>query len=232
MNANRKAAIAVGVLYIIGTVSGVLSVVISNPILDAPDFLSSIAANPNQVVLGASFVLTMGLALAIVPVAAYPVLKQHNQTLAMGYVVFRGALETVGYMATVICTLLLVALSREYVAAGMPDGSGFQALGGVLAESSNWITQVGTTAFILGALMFYWVLYRAKLIPRWISGWGLITAVPYFAAAFLVMFGVIEGWSSLDGGLRVPLGLQEMVMAVWLIVKGFNPPAIGATSPE
>jgi len=93
MNNYRKTAIIVGVLFIIGTVAGVLSVAASAPVREAT-YLSSIAANPNQIVVGALFVLLMGLALALVPIVLFPLLKKYNEVLAIGYVVFRGALET------------------------------------------------------------------------------------------------------------------------------------------
>jgi hypothetical protein len=172
----------------------------------------------------------MGLALSMIPVLMYPISKRHSETLALGYVLFRGALETVTYIAVVISALLLVTLSREYVAAGVPDAPGFHALGTVLLQSNDWISQITTVVFILGALMLYYVLFRWKLIPRWISGWGLVTALPYLAAGFLVMFGVLEHFSTVDTLMRVPLGLQEMVMAVWLIVKGFYPSAVASTT--
>jgi hypothetical protein len=227
---DRKAAALVGILYIVGTVTGVLSVAFTGSTLDGPDCLVNIAADADQMVLGALFVLIMGLALAMVPVVMYPISKRYSETLALGYVLFRGALETVTYIAVVVSALLLVTLSREYVTAGAPDAPGFHALGTVLLQSNDWISQITTVVFILGALMFYYVLFRWKLIPRWISGWGLVTALPYLAAGFLVMFGVREHFSTIDTLMRVPLGLQEMVMAVWLIVRGFNPSAVGSES--
>ena len=103
MNTYRKTAIIVGVLYIIGTVAGILSKVFSTPILNDPDFLNKVSANENQIIMGALFVLFMGFALAMVPVMMFPILKKQNEALALGYVVFRGALETVTYIAMVIC---------------------------------------------------------------------------------------------------------------------------------
>jgi hypothetical protein len=227
MNYYRKTAMIVGVLYIIGTVAGVLSVVLTRAILDTPDYLVRISANANQVIIGALLVLIMGLALAMVPVMMFPISRKHNEVLALGYVVFRGALETVGYIATVISLLFLVTLSRAYVQAGAPDPSNFQALGALLLDSKV-ISSTHTIVFILGALMFYYLLYQSKLIPRWISGWGLISAIPYFAAGLLEMFAFVGHMSTIDTVLRVPLGVQEMVLAVWLIVKGFNPSAIAS----
>jgi hypothetical protein len=216
----------VGVLYIIGTVTGVLSVVFTQPILDDADYLIKVSANGNQIIMGALFVLTMGLALAMVPVVMFPILKKHNEVLALGYVVFRGALETATYIAMVITWLFLLIVGREYVAAGAPNASYFQTLGSLLKEGNDSIAPILEIVFPLGALMFYYSLYQSKLIPRWLSGWGLIAAIPYLAAGLYNMFGselVI---------LMLPLGLQEMVMAVWLIVKGFNPSAIASLSAK
>ena len=94
MNTNRKSAIIVGVLYIIGTVAGVLSVVFTQSTLNDADYLVKLSANGNQLITGALFVLIMGLALALIPVVMFPILKRYNEVLALGYVVFRGALET------------------------------------------------------------------------------------------------------------------------------------------
>ena len=95
MNTYRTNAIVAGVLYIIGTVAGILSLALSQPLRDARDPLAGAAANANQVIVAALCVLLMGLSLAMVPVVLYPVLKRHSQVLALGYVVFRGALETI-----------------------------------------------------------------------------------------------------------------------------------------
>ncbi len=222
MNSNKMIARIVGVLYIIGTVAGVLSVVFTKAILDSPDYLAQIAAHETQIILGAGCILIMGLALALVPVVMFPVLKKHNQTLALGYIVFRGALETTTYIVVVMMSLLLVTLGREWTTAVTPHTSSLQTAGILLQEASDWSSVITTFVFILGAVMFYYVLYAANLIPRWISGWGLIAVMPYLLAGFLVMFGLIGHMSPIDTILRLPLGIQEMVLAVWLIAKGFS----------
>ncbi|MGB2876758.1 MAG: DUF4386 domain-containing protein [Dehalococcoidales bacterium] len=231
MNSNRKTAIIVGVLYIIGTVAGVLSLVFVNPILSAPDYLLQFSANKTQVITGALFVIIMGVALVMVPVMMFPILKKQSKTLALGYVVFR-ALEAVTYIAVVISWLLLITLSQEFVKAGAPAVSYFQTSGALLLEAENWINPILDIVFILGALMFYYLLYQSKLIPRFISVWGLIAATPYLAAGLLSMFGLISPMSTTQIVMVVPLALQEMVLAVWLIVKGFNSSAIASLSTK
>jgi hypothetical protein len=228
MNTNRKTAIIVGVLYIIGTISGFMSIVFTDPIRNAQDPLISVSTNENQIIFGALFVLIMGLALAMVPVTAFPILRKHNETLALGYIVFRGGLEAVRYMATTISWLLLLPLSKVYQA-GTPNASNLQALGDVLLNVEE-IADIGAIVFCLGALMFYYVLYRSKLIPRWLSGWGLTAIMINLAAVFLSIFGLVGQLSTAGLVLEIPIAIQEMVMAVWLIVKGFNPSAIISSS--
>jgi hypothetical protein len=223
MSADRKAAIWIGVLYIIGTVALVLSAVVMGGLQTDPAYLAQVAAQPNQVAIGAVLVLLAGFALAMVPVVFWPVGRRYNETLAMGYVVFRGALETVIYMLGALGWLLLIPLSTQPDAAPLAD---FVRT----ADPVIW-GQVGVIPFALGALMFYVLLYQSRLVPRWLSAWGLVAAALYIVPPLGSMFGL----SSL-GVLMAPLFLQEMVMAVWLIAKGFNPrevasaPAI-ATAP-
>ena len=226
----RKTATLVGVLYIIGTIAGMLSYAVTGPVLGGSDFLVNVSTHEIQIITGALFVLIMGLALAMVPVMMFPLLKKYNEALALGYVVFRGALETVMYIVLAITSLFLVPLSQEYVKAGTPDASYFQTLGAVLLKGHDLIGPVQTIVFCLGALIFYYVLYQTTLIPRWLSGWGLIAVIPYLAAGLLVLFGFFGPLSTSEIVLEFPLALQEMVMAVWLIVKGFNPSAIASGS--
>ena len=216
MSADRKAAVWIGVLYIIGTVALVLSVVVTGGVLAGPAYLAQVAAQPNQLAIGALLVLLAGFALAMVPVVFWPVGKRYNETLAMGYVVFRGAIETVLYIVTALGWLLLIALSTQ------PDAA---PLAGLVrtAEAVIW-DQLVAIPFALGALMFYVLLYQSRLVPRWLSAWGLVGAALYIVPPLGSMFGLSLGV------LMAPLAVQEMVMAVWLIAKGFNPPAV-ASSP-
>lgn len=224
MKADKTTARIVGALYITGTVAGILSLVVTGPVRNAQDHLLGVPAGETRLAVGALFVLTMGLALALVPVVMFPVLRKHNEALALGYVVLRGGLEAGAYLAIATGWLLVVPLSRIHAQAGVPDTSDVQALGTLLLEAEE-IGSVLTTVFCLGALIFNYLLYRTKLVPRWLSGWGLVAVAPYLAAGLLAMFGTIGALSPTYNVLNLPLGLQEMVLAVWLIVRGFNPSA-------
>jgi hypothetical protein len=204
------------VLYIIGTVAFVLSGIVTDAVLTGPAYLAQVAAQPNQVAVGALLVLLAGFALAMVPVVFWPVGKRYNEMLAMGYVVFRGALETVLYIVFALGWLLLVALSTEPDAAPL---AGFVRT----TVAVTW-DQLIAIPFALGALMFSFLLYQSRLVPRWLSTWGLLGAALYIVAPLGSMFGLSLGV------LVAPLAVQEMVMAVWLIAKGFSTSAIAAES--
>jgi len=208
MSADRKAAVWIGVLYIIGTVALVLSVVVTDAVLTGPAFLAQIAAQPNQLAIGAVLVLLAGFALAMVPIVFWPIGKRYNETLAMGYVVFRGGLETVIYIVGALGWLVLIALSKEADAGQLAN---------FVRTTETVIWDQGAITFVLGALMFYFVLYQSRLVPRWLSTWGLVGAALGIVPPLGGMFGLSLGI------LVAPLALQEMVMAVWLIAKGFSP---------
>jgi len=231
MNSNRKTARIVGVLFITATVAGILSVVFSGSILDAPDYLIKVSANESQVIIGALFVLIMAFACTGIAIWLYPVIRKHNEALALGSVGFR-LIEGVFHLVGVIGLLSLLTLSQEYVKAGAPDASYFQSLGTLLLAARDWAGVLGSFAFILGALMYYYIFYQSKLIPRWLSVWGLIGVPLWIAAELLIMFGLIESFSTNAILLDIPIAVNEMVLAVWLIVKGFNSSAIASLSAK
>jgi len=232
MNTYRKTAIIVGVLYIIGTVAGVLSVIVTGPVLDGSDVVAKVAANPNQLTMGALLVLTMGLALAMVPALLFPIFRKINEVLAVGYVIFRGALETVAVIGLVSLWLRLVVLAQQYMAAGASVAADFQTLGAMLRDGGDAINPISTIVFGVGALMLYTVLYQSQLVPRWISVWGFIAILLNLATGFLMMFQLMSGFSTINIIMNFPIFLQEMVMAVWLIARGFNPSAIASLSAK
>jgi len=222
MKTYRMNAVMAGALYITGTVAGVLSVVTVGGFPDET-FLARAADDPSAVALGALLVLVMGLSLAAMTVFLYPLFRKDSEILAMGMVLFRGALEGTWYILTTLSWLLLGALGVAAVAAGA-DSAALQAGGDAVLQTSAKLGDVGTIAFLVGASCLYASFYRTRLIPRWLSGWGLIAVVPFMMNALLHYFDVDLG--SGMGFLEAPLAAQEMVMALWLIIKGFDPEAV------
>ena len=232
MNTYRKNAIIVGILFIIATVAAVLGkVVFYQPILDSPDYLTAISANGNQVTTGAILALIAAFACAGIAIWLYPALKKYNAALALGSVGLR-VIEGVLYVGSVIGLLSLLTLSQEYVKAGAQEASIFQASGSLLLAMREWAGQLAVIAFTLGGMMYYTVFFQSKLIPRWLAGWGLIAVALSLTSALLSLFGQLVPFSPVSVVLNLPIGVQEMVLAVWLIVKGFNPSEVAITSPS
>jgi hypothetical protein len=232
MNTYRKNAISVGVLFIIGTAAGVISLgLFTGPILDAPNYLANVAANEASVILGAFLELVMGVALVGVALSVYPVLQKFSAPLAVGYFGAR-IVECVIYMMGVVSLLTLMTLSQESAGTGVPGDPYVRAAGQLLLAAREWGGHVvlDVAVFPIGALILNYSLYRARLAPRWLSGAGLAGAVLYWAAGILVMFGFLAPLETPHIALQAPLGVQELVLAVWLIVRGFNP-AVIVTEP-
>jgi len=227
MDSNRKTAIIVGALFITATVAYSLSVIFFDLFLVGSDYLTKAFENKSQVIIGAFLVLIDSVAVAGIGIVIYPILKKHNETLALGYVGAR-IVECLLFIVNAITILTLLTLSQEFLKAGAPDASYYQTLGTVLLAAGDWAYLLGLgLAFALSALILNFVLYQSKLIPRWLSGWGLIGAALVFANYLLQSFSInpVEI-------LFYPIALQEMVFAIWLIVKGFNSSAIASGSAK
>ncbi len=229
MGTHRKIARIVGVLFIIATVAGVLSVAFLGSVLAEPDYLSSFAANATQVIIGALLDLVGAAAFVGLAIVIFPVLKKHNESIAIGYLVAR-CFEAVPFVVANLCLLSLLALSQEYVGMATPDAANF------LPVSTGFRAIYDLSQFLgprilasLAALPFYFSLYQARLLPRWIAVWGLLAAPLYFASGLLPMIGLVDPSSLLSIILFLPAALIEMVLAVRLIVKGFNSPVFASS---
>jgi hypothetical protein len=226
-------AVMTGVLYFLGTVFGVLSGVIGGEVLSSlsfgkplvgVDMLSLAAANSSRITGGAFLILMMGISLMVMTVFLYPIFRKDSKELAMGMVLFRGALEGTWYFLLTLGFLAQVALGNEYIATGA-DSAALQSMGNVLYQFQDRLGEVGPIFMLTGATCLYLSFYRTRLIPRWLSVWGFIGVVFSMAATMLHLFHIDTGY---EFYMEMVLAPQEMVMAVWLIVKGFNPSAIAA----
>ncbi len=231
MNSYRKTAIIVGVLFLIAMGTSLLGINLLESILNAPDYLINVSANKTQVIIGALLEFICAIAVVGIAVMMFPILKKHNEALALGYVGAR-IIESVATFVAGISPLSLITLSQEFVKAGAPVASNFQTLGTLLLALRDWAGQLGMIAFILGALMYYYIFYQSKLIPRWLSVWGLIGVPFWLAVSLLIIFGSLTGTSVLATFLYLPIAVNEMVLAVWLIVKGFISSAIASLSAK
>jgi hypothetical protein len=229
MNSNRKKTIIAGILYIIGTIAGLLSV---SPAIDASDYLVKASANANQVLLAALFQFIWTLAYLGFAITLYPILKKHMESLATGFLSLRIVAATLNIIGFIVL-LLLLSLSQEFVKSGMTNLSYYQTLGDLLRSCRDFVNHIAMILISsIGGLMFYYLLYKTKLIPRWLSLWGLLGTLFAVFASLLIMFDTIDIITSTYFALFLPLVLLEIVLAIWLILKGFNPFALASRSIE
>ena len=228
MNNFRKLAISAGILFIIYTSVDVLSFLFLGP-LTATNYLVSVSENAGMVGAGAFLLFIGGACASGIAISLYPVLKKFNPVLALGAVGFRIS-EGVLRFVSVSFLLGTITLRQLYVKAGAPDSSYFQTLGALLNALRLWVGGgVGSLlAFSIGCTLYYIIFYRTKLVPRWISVWGLVFGIMGIVSCGFVSTGLIAPFSTVQVVMVIPMLPQEMVLAVWLIVKGFNPVAIAS----
>lgn len=221
METSRKFAIIVGILFIIATASTVVSSVFTGPLLEAQDYLIQVSENETQMVIGLLSLLATAVAVVSIAAMMYPLLNRRHEIDAVGYLSAR-IVEGVLLIISVLALLTLMTLSQESAATGATNTSNLQAGGTLLRTVSDWAFSLGVGfVFALSALILNYSLYQSKLVPRWLSVWGFIGAVLILAGHLLEYFNVNH-----LGILDLPIALQEMVFAVWLIVRGFNPAAL------
>lgn len=220
MNTYRAHAVWAGIFFILATAMGALNAGLAGPIIGDPDVLSAVAMNTGMVHVAALCNVVMAAAIVAIAVALHPILKRSHPTLAMGYLSARTIEGTVLALAG-LTWLSLVPLAAQFTELGQPSGTHLQTIGDALVA-------IGTDAFTLGveivfgisALILNYMLWRTRLIPVIISLWGLL------GGALLLALGVVKtlGLPSdlIEIAFTAPIALNEMVLAVWLIFRGFS----------
>lgn len=219
MKTYRTTATLVGAAYLFSNITFILgAIVMVQSMLGSPEYLSMIAAGRAQVVLGVLLSFANGLAYVGIAALLFPILRLRFESLAMAYVGFR-VVEFITQILADISPLALLSLVGNTDQADIGQG-----LGALLLAQRFWAFQMLNLIFSLSALLLYAMFIRSRLIPRFLSVWGLI-------AAALVLLNTVLGWFSPDlaeslGMITgLPMLLNEVFLGVWLIVRGFNPPA-------
>jgi hypothetical protein len=225
MNTYRKNAIWAGILFILCSAASIIGMTMGNSMLNASDYLTGLAANENKVILASIFEVIWAATGIGIAIAIYPAIRKFNRSLAIGSVAFR-TIEGVFAVIGTLALLSLLTLSKEFFLSGSPvDVSS----GTLFVGMRDWAQSVlGIIFFMVGASMYYVVMYKSNLIPRWLSGWGIIGTLLGLAAVLIGAFNHNFLTGTGNTILNIPIGVQEMVLAVWLIVKGFNQKAITA----
>lgn len=218
----RRTATVVGVLLIVCTVASILSVAPLGSVLDSPVDLKRLAANDDRVVLAALIEFVAAATGAGIAIALYPVLRHYGRAVAFGAAAARIVAAVLVLVGT-LSLLALLTLAQESVSSGAVDSAATDASVQVLLGVRDWVANfMISLPFLLGAGMYYYLTYRSTVVPRWLSVWGLLGIALSLVATLYSGFTQDFGFTTSSTALNVPIFLQEMVLAVWLIAKGFT----------
>jgi hypothetical protein len=216
INTYRTTAIVVGVVWLAGFVLAVVGNNLILSILGVPNHLATVSANSMQVAIGGMLMLICSAAEVALGVLMFPVLKQHDERIALGYLGSK-IVDAVFFVVWVIFLLIQIPLGSEYLKAVALDTSYLQALSTVSIQASQYAYQISQIAVVLAGFLLCYMFYRTKLVPRWVAVWGL-------AGYAVLLFGSVLEVLGFDLHLiqTIPGGLWELFICVWLIVKGFS----------
>ncbi len=212
-----------GALFLGVMVFWFIGYVLLDPILNAPEYLTTIFPNKSKITIGVLFELIEVAGVLGITYLLYPVLKKHSDSLALGYFGFR-VFESMMLIVAILCPLILITLSEQYIQVGTEDASYFETLGVLLKTTrADWSLYVLAFFHPLAALPLYYFLHKTKLVPRFLSIWGFLAALLVLIdQSFLESFGLGLGRIGGNPITGIPMGLNEIFLGIWLMIKGFN----------
>ncbi|SDB50102.1 protein of unknown function [Flavobacteriaceae bacterium MAR_2010_188] len=217
MKANKSIVRIVGLLFLIQIVTYMIgNQFLTSPIINTPDFLTSIYENSDQLLIGTLLEFICAIAVVAISVLLYPILKNYSERIAIWYVGFRISEFTI-IVFSKIKILSLIPLTQDYINTTMTENENLKTLGRMILIEHSIAVLMVMIAFGIGALMFYYLLFKSKLIPRFISVWGMIGVILVLTANVVELSG-----SSLGMLIYMPMGLNELFLGFWLLFKGLN----------
>lgn len=217
MKSHKIIARTFGIFFLLAFISYGLGSGLTGSVTEAADSLSNLNTNKVQLIVG---VILLALIHTIVniglPVLMVPILKPFNKVLSYGYL-SAGITATVILIVGSIFLMLYIPLSSMYNNAETTDLLHFETIGTILTRGNYYAYQIGMTIWGFGGLMFCYLLYISKLVPRGLSIWGFLGYIVFIFGTILELFGYKIGVQ-----LAIPGGLFEITLSIWLIIKGFK----------
>lgn len=213
---NKKVARIIGVFFLVVIAAYATGNGLITSVLDKPDYLSNIYAYKMQIITGALLMLLNSIMVTAIGVMILPILEKHNKTIAFGYFSSRFA-EALILAIGVTFLASQIIIGQEYLNGKASDIAYFQALSTLSVKGNYFAYQIAMISLGLGSIMFCYLLYQSKLIPKIASVCGMIGYALLLLGAILELFGFNVGVM-----LSIPGGLFEIFLGFWLIIKGFN----------
>jgi hypothetical protein len=219
METYRGISIVIGVLYLLVFIAGFLSIAHA---VDDSEYLTKSALNSNQIYMAAFFQFIMAILYIGIAILLYPILKVYNERIAVGFLSSR-IIAVIFVLIGTITLLLILRLSQEFVRVNSSSLLNYNVIGDLLQTARDLVNHVGMIIVLcIGGIMLYILMIQSGLIPSWLSVWGILGSVISILASILVLIKYLQILSPTYLILNIPIALQEIVFAVWLILKGFK----------
>src|SRR4051794_4603470 len=222
MNPKRGTAVVTGVFFLVAAVAAVIALALYQPVLSNPGYVLGAGADTG-VLLGGFFEVVLAVSVVGTAVTLYPVLQRENHGVALGYVCGR-VMEAAVIVVGIVSVLSVVTLRQGHAGAGTPADESLVTVGKALVAVHDWTFRFGPGLFIgVNTLLLAWLMYRSRLVPRFIPVLGLVGGPLEFMSSTVGMFGLYDQVSTVAGLAALPVTAWEMSLAIYLIVKGFRP---------
>ncbi len=216
-SANKTLPRIAGVLILVQSVIGFLiNEVLAGPYTFAKDYLTVVSAHSFEVTIAMLLGVVDGAISISFAAMLLPIFKKQSEIAAYAFLAF----SVLGFMVNAIDGAnmqSLLTLSKEYVSAANPDAHYFQTMGAVAYATRLWTHLMTLLVACFPSAVFYYLLFSSRLVPRFISVWGFISVALMALAVLLIIFG--QGTYMM---LFLPMGLNQLVLVGWLIIKGFK----------
>jgi hypothetical protein len=218
VNTYRTTATVVGIVWLAGFILAVVGNNLILSIIGAPNHLATVSANSMQVAIGGMLMLICSIAEVVLGVLMFPVLKLHDERIALGYLGWK-IVDAVFFVVWVIFLLIQIPLGSEYLKAAAVDTFSLQALSSVSLQASQYAYQISQIAVVFAGFLLCQAFFKTSMVPRWLAVWGLAGYAVLLCGSMLEILGF-----NLHLIQTIPGGLFELFICIWLIAKGFSYP--------
>lgn len=222
MTKDRMNGMLLGILYIVAAATSILAVALFQPILSEQWYMAAVDGRQTKILIASLNEFLLIVSVVGTAIMLFPYVRRWNEHIALGYFCFR-FMEAVFISVGLVCIFGLLQLSLFYEAGSIVNDEHLSSIGFALQAVYQWTAMLGPNLMLgLNTIMYSYLLFKTGLVPKPLALFGIITAISVFTAGLLELFSVIEPWSAAKGLIALPVGVYEMSLAIWLIVKGFH----------
>jgi hypothetical protein len=213
-----------GVTFLVYIAAGLTSLAISGRTVRGAGIdakLAGYAEHASDVRVAFLLSLLSSFCALVLAATLYAITRDEDSDIAMFGLICRVG-EGVGGALPVTLGLLWLATATGPDA---PDAATARALAAFLQKVGGWQTLTAATLFAVGSTSFCWLFLRGRMIPLPLAWLGVLGSVLLVLALPLQLAGFFSG--RFFDLIWIPMAVFEIVLALWLIVKGAAAPAGG-----